>query len=208
MPCAAPRPRARRSLHKRPAGQPAAAANSLKARPCPDRAPRRARSQTRTRSRDGRRSLRLQARARCGCQKFAGHQSEHGLGATPAPRRGVPGALGVPRDVLSLGLLRVRFEFESWLSLGLGSRTALVGVAGRRAVLPAATSGRVRLELRFPRDHVLGRRPERKASCARCACSPAPSQPARQESSPHFPALLFCKWRGRRRAGAHPKRAH
>ena len=91
-----------------------------------------------------------------------------------------------------------------------GSRTALVGVAGRRAVLPAVASDRVRLEeapiprTSAPRSH----RPERKASCARCACSPAPSQPARQESSPHFPALLVCKWRGRRRAGAHPKRAH
>ena len=117
MPCAAPRPRARRSLHKRPAGQPAAAANSLKARPCPDRAPRRARSQTRTRVHDGCRGLRLQARARCGCQKFAGHQSELGLGATPARRLGVPGALGVPRDALSLGPLRLRFEFESWAPL-------------------------------------------------------------------------------------------
>ncbi len=57
----------------------------------------------------------------CGCkhdapgvwQIFAGHQTGD-LGATPAARRGVPGALGVLRDALSLGPLRVRFEFESW----------------------------------------------------------------------------------------------
>ena len=152
MPCAAPRPRARRSLHKRPAGQPAAAANSLKARPCPDRAPRRAHSHTRTRLHDGCRGLRLQARARCGCQKFAGHQSEHGLGATPAPRWGVPGSLGLPRDVLSLGHYACGLNLDDGASRVFGffgSRTALVGVAGRRAVLPAGISGRVRLELRF-----------------------------------------------------------
>ena len=74
----------------------------LERAPMPRPRARRAHSHTRPRLHDGCRGLRLQARARCGCQKFAGHQSELGLGAAPAPRRGVPGPL-VVRRACSLG---------------------------------------------------------------------------------------------------------
>ena len=56
----------------------------------------------------------------------------------PRADGGVPGALGVLRDALSLGPLRLRFEFESWLSLGLGSRTALAALGARLGGLPRA----------------------------------------------------------------------
>ena len=136
LPRAAPRPRARRPPHQRPAGQPAAAANFLNARPCPDRAPRNAHQRHKAAfarrmprpPAPGARSVRLS-------KIFAGHQSELGLGAAPARRRGVPGPLVVRRDVLSLGPLRVRFELECWL-LGLGSRTALQASGGHVGVLP------------------------------------------------------------------------
>ena len=150
--------------------------------------------------RPGARSVRLS-------KIFAGHQSELGLGAAPARRRGVPGPLVVRRDVLSLGLLRVRFEFESWGSPpGACPRTATNGAGRRLGGLPEGA------RVPFARLEAASERP-RFAGIDLGAPSPKyqrlilrPRGPSEQadcrQGSPGCQRSRLCNSRARRRAAA------